>query len=90
MKLTLPTGPITIQFNACDDISNILDQLPTVIVCLDSGPPDAGPASGVIYVFFIAEGVGEVELKASIAALVAALNADLYTLEANAREKRTR
>jgi hypothetical protein len=90
VKLRLPTGPITIQFNAYDDISNILDQLPTVKVYLDNGPPDAGPASGGTCLFFIADDVGEFELKTSIAALATALKSDLCALEANVRDKRTR
>ena len=79
----LASGPTTILFNAYNDIAQILDQLPTVKVLLDNGPPDAGPASGGTCVFFIADGVSKTDLSASIAALATALNSDFALLEAD-------
>src|SRR5271157_1976985 len=49
LNVVLPSGRIAISFNAYDGIVAILDQLPTVKVLLDNGPPDAGPASGGTY-----------------------------------------
>jgi hypothetical protein len=68
-----PAGPMKIVFNAYNEIASLLDQLPTVKVCIDNGPPNAGPASGPTYVFFIADGVSKAEPKESIAALATAL-----------------
>jgi hypothetical protein len=84
LDVHLPSGPITILFNPYDDIAHILDQLPTIKVYLDNGPPDAGPASGGTCVFFIADGVSETDLRASIAALATALNSDFALLEKTA------
>ena len=58
-----PAGPMIIVFNAYDEIASLLEQLPTVKVCIDNGPPNAGPASGPIHVFFIADGVSKAGLK---------------------------
>src|SRR5271166_1841803 len=66
LNIPSPAGPMTIVFSAYHEIASLLDKLPTVKVCLDNGPPNAGPASGGIYVFFIADGVSEAELKESI------------------------
>ena len=78
---TLATASLTILFSAYDDAARILDQLPTVNVFLDSGPPDAGPASGGTCVFFIADGVSGRELEASIIALATAVRSDFASLE---------
>ena len=48
---------------------------------LDNGPPNAGPASGGTYIFFVADGVSRPELEASINALAMALTSDLASLE---------
>src|SRR4051794_28294038 len=50
----LPRGPLTIKFEAYDDIAYMLDQFPSVKVYRDNGPPDAGPASGAGYIFLTA------------------------------------
>ena len=63
LTVALPSEPITILFNAYDGVAQILDQLPTVTVRIDNGPPNAGPASGGICVFFIADGVSETQLN---------------------------
>jgi hypothetical protein len=84
LNLILPTGTIKIAFSAYDDIARILDQLPTIKVYLDNGPPDGGPASGGTYLFFIADGTNDLDLEVSITALAEALKSDLGELEANA------
>ena len=86
LTVVLPTGPTTILFNAYDDVAQILDQLPTVTVRIDYGPPNAGPASGGICVFFIADGVSKTQLKASIAVLAETLKSDLSTLKRLSRD----
>jgi hypothetical protein len=83
LKIDLPSGSISVVFDAYNDFAHILDQLPTIKVYRDNGPPDAGPASGAGYLFFIADGVSYFDLKESIAVLVAALKSDLGALEAN-------
>jgi hypothetical protein len=65
-----------------------LDKLPTVKVLIDNGPPNAGPASGGMVVFFSAEGTSDEELTASISALRSALDADLASLEEWHRHRR--
>jgi hypothetical protein len=50
LNVVLPSGPITISFNAYDSMANILDQLPAVNVRLDNAPDDS-PASGTLCVF---------------------------------------
>ena len=62
----------------------MVGKLPTVTVYLDNGPPDAGPASGGIHLFFVADGVSKAELEASINALAQALRSDLALLESGA------
>ena len=83
LSVALSSGTFSIVLEDSADISNILDQLPTVKVYLDNGPPDAGPASGGICLFFIADGTSEDELKVSIAALATALKLDLAALQNN-------
>lgn len=83
LRIALASGTIAIVVSAYDDVVHFLDQLPTVKVYLDNGPPDAGPASGGNYTFFIADGVSEPDLKASIDALALALRSDLASLDSN-------
>lgn len=80
LNVVLPSGPITISFNAYDEIANILDQLPTVNVRLDNPPVDS-PASGTLCVFFIADGISKTELKVSVDALAKTLKSDFTSLE---------
>lgn len=82
LNLTLPSGPLTHVIEEVDDWPQLLDQLPTVKVYEDEGPPDGGPLSGGAIVFFMADGFGEEEVRASIAALAFALRADLASLQA--------
>jgi hypothetical protein len=88
LDIVLPSGPMAILFSAYDGIASLLDQLPTVKVYLDNGPPDAGPASGGTCLFFIADGVSERDLEASIAALASALKSDFASLK-RARAERS-
>jgi hypothetical protein len=83
MNLILPTGTIKIAFSTYDGIARILDQLPTIKVYLDNGPPDGGPASGGTCLFLIADGTNDLDSQASITALAEALKSDLGELEAN-------
>jgi len=83
LDVALPSGDVSILFRAYDSIAEILDQLPTVKVYLDNGPPDGGPASGGICYFFIADGVTETEPEASIAALATTIKTDLASLESH-------
>jgi hypothetical protein len=80
LNVVLPSGPITISFNAYDSMANILDQVPTVNVRLDNAPDDS-PASGTLCVFFIADGISKTELKVSVDALAKALKSDFTSLE---------
>jgi hypothetical protein len=89
LNIDLPSSKLTILFRAYDSIADILDQLPSVRVYLDNGPPDGGPASGGTHVFFLAEQVTETDLEASIAALVTALKSDFACLEKLGQQQRT-
>jgi hypothetical protein len=88
LNVVLPSGPITILFNAYDGIADILDQLPTVNVRLDNSSDD-GPASDSLCVFFIADGVSETELKVSVSALAETLKSDFNSLEKTAQGSTT-
>ena len=88
LNIDLRSGKITILYRAYDSIVKILDQLPTVKVCYDAHSSGLGPASAAIYVFFIADGVTETELEASIAALTTALKSDFASLEKLAQQQR--
>jgi hypothetical protein len=81
LQVVLPSGKVNIAFDGGGGFPAILDQLPTVKVCVDNGPPNAGPASGGCIVYFIAEGVSESELESSILSLVKAMESDLASLE---------
>jgi len=83
-RLSIPIGSRTVEITvyADDGIVGVLDQLPTVKVLIDNGPGDWGPASGPIYVFFIADDVNETDLKESIDRLALALQSDFASLEA--------
>lgn len=84
LEVHVASGPIKITVRAYDGIVELLDQLPTVTVYLDNGPPGAGPASGGTYVFFMTEGVSEADLRQSIDGLALALQADFDSLGPNA------
>jgi hypothetical protein len=47
----------------------------------DSGPPDAGPASGGILLFFLADGASEEEMRTSVDVLADAVDADMARLQ---------
>ncbi len=85
LSVALDWRIVPILFTAYDDVARTLDQLPTIKVYLDNGPPDAGPASGGTYLFFIADDFTELAVEQSIAALAAALEADFAFLEGSSR-----
>ena len=58
----------------------LLDQVPSIKVFHDPG--GASHASAAIFIFFIADGVSAEELKHDVLALLAALQSDFRTLEA--------
>lgn len=72
----LPSGPIPIHIPADNKLAVVLDQLPAFDVYLDSGPPDAGPASGSGYVIFLADQASTEEIKSTIEALADAIRGD--------------
>jgi hypothetical protein len=80
LGFVVPSGKVSLSFTEGDDIVGILDQLPTVDVFRDESP-NKGMASAVIWIFFVAEGVGKPELEISIAALVKALQSDFAMLK---------
>ena len=63
------------------DLAFILDQLPTITVFRDLGPPDAGPASGSGYIFTMKDGVSTSAVVDSAAALRAGLDRMLAELQ---------
>ena len=84
ISLSLKSGNIKISFEGSgyeDDFIEILDQLPTVRVVIDNGPPDAGPASSGSIIFFQAASVSGDELRSSVDALAGALESDIKSLK---------
>ena len=76
IALDLASGRKVIKFDVYSDIAELLDALPSIDVTHDSGPDDAGPASGSGYIFCLANGSGLKALGSDISALVAALKSD--------------
>ena len=74
-------GSKCIKWDVYSDLALLLDELPSVDVTSDSGPADAGPASGSGYIFCLANNKNREDLDADVTALLAALNADLRTLQ---------
>ena len=75
-------GPGAVEITAYEDIASLLQQVPGIDALRDDGPPDPSPASGSGYVFFLSEGANADDVAANVAALVAALEADLDLLRA--------
>jgi hypothetical protein len=81
LSVGLASGMVEIIFEPYDDMAVFMDQLPTVTVYFDPGPPDGGPASGDGYVFFLADGATRAMLQADIDALLTALRLDHASLK---------
>jgi hypothetical protein len=71
---------VTCEVYDCCSWPHMLSQLRSVTVCLDEGPPNAGPASGSGYVFFIPEGATVDRLVMEVTSLRWALDDDLQQL----------
>ena len=80
LALGLTGGIVEVSINAYDDIAYLLDQCPSVDVFRDNGPPDAGPASGAGFIFFIADGITIKQHEHEMSVLRAVLDADLFKL----------
>jgi hypothetical protein len=72
--------PIECEIEPYNDLAYLLDQMPSVQVKRDNGPPDAGRASGSGFVFFIPDGVSYEQFVREMASLRDALDADLREL----------
>ena len=72
----LPSGPTQVHISADTKLAPVLDQLPNFDVYFDSGPDDAGPASGSGYVICLGDGASMEDVKRAIAALADAVCAD--------------
>lgn len=81
VHVDLPDGRVTLSLNGYEDAAQLLLGLPSVVVCDDHGPPDAGPAAGSGYVIMMADGSTEDRVRREVEILVAALDADLVKLE---------
>ena len=81
-QLILRKPPEAITCEVYDYCSwpHMLSQLPSVTACLDEGPPNAGPASGTGYVFFLSEGTTRERLVKEVTSLRQALDGDLKEL----------
>jgi hypothetical protein len=62
-----------IRVCAYDDPAILLDQIPSIDVRQDDGPPDAGPAAGRGYHFFVNEGYDQKVAESDINALASLL-----------------
>jgi hypothetical protein len=81
LSVHLRTGARRIKWDINSDIALLLDELPSIDVTMDSGPEDAGPASGSGYIFCLANNTSPEDLDSDVSALLAALNADLQTFK---------
>ena len=75
-------GSGAVEVTPYEDVAFLLQQVPGIDVLRDDGPPNAPPASGGGYVFFLAEGATTADVTANVGALVDALQADLDLLRA--------
>lgn len=82
-SLTVPfhSGPHTVEVTPYEDVAFLLQQVPGIDVWRNQ-PPDPSMGSGSGYVFFRAKGTRATDVTANVAALVAALQADLDLLRA--------
>lgn len=64
-----------IEVCAYDDPALLLDQIPSVDVRRDNGPPDAGPAAGCGYHFFVNDGYDQKIAESDINGLASELEA---------------
>jgi hypothetical protein len=85
-RVSLPDLPYVVEclIEAYSDLAFLFDQMPSIQVKYDKGPPDAGPASGEGFVFFIADGISIERLNAELLALKKSLDLDLQHLSADA------
>jgi hypothetical protein len=72
--------PIECEIEPDDDLAYLLDQIPSLQVKVDKGPPDGGPASGSGYNFNIADEVSYEQFAREMASLRDALDTDLREL----------
>ncbi len=74
-------GRKEIEVEAYSDIALILDQVPSIDVQNDFGPPDAGPASGSGYLFFLKEDFSMKDVAHDVFKLRDALIRDITELK---------
>ncbi|MBP0465881.1 hypothetical protein J5Y09_18285 [Roseomonas sp. PWR1] len=82
LRILLPSGAVDLAYEPDSDLAMLLEQLPSIEVMADHGPADQGPAGGSGYVFTMANGASEASVAAEVAALIAAVSADLARLKA--------
>ena len=81
LPVTINDQIVSIDVTAADDLAQILDVSGIVDVKRDEGPPDAGPASGSGYLFFLREGDSPKIVRRNVNALVDAISEDFRRLK---------
>jgi hypothetical protein len=76
LLVNLPKGSASIHIDANSKLAPVLAQLPVFDVYFDSGPEDAGPASGSGYVICLADGASTYDVKLTFAALADSIRSD--------------
>jgi hypothetical protein len=87
ITLSLIGGITEVSIDPYDDIAYLLDQCPSVNVFRDNGPPDAGPASGSGFIFFVADGATIEQLEHEMRVLRTALDEDFLKLSSRSPGK---
>ncbi len=80
LAVAFSKGSHAVRYDADEDIAFLLDQVPTIEVLRDDGPPEPSFGAGGGYVFFRAKDATSESVQNDIAALLAALRADLEAL----------
>lgn len=77
LQLHLPTGAIVVRVDPDDCLAHLLDQLSAFTVYEDRGPSDAGPASGMGYIYTLAKSATMADVHFSVKTLARAIRTDL-------------
>jgi hypothetical protein len=87
LAVPFSSGSRIVRYEPEEDIAFLFEQIPTIDVFRDLGPPEPSFAAGSGYVFFQAKDAPKEAVQADIVTLLAALRADLEALRAQFPEE---